>query len=69
MKIDLFEPMLVDGLTSREVTLTEDFADGLTQRVVATVWITPDDSGKAMAAASKTAAIALLERALAALRA
>ena len=68
MEIDLFTPEIVNGMTQRQVTIRKQLSNGNWQQVVATVWITPDDSGKTMANSSRTGSIDFLERALEALR-
>jgi hypothetical protein len=69
MEIDLGMPHVLHGLTERELEVTETLPNGLAQSVKVVVWVTADDSSKRKSALAKEAGIALLERALAALRA
>lgn len=69
MEIDLFAPIVVSGLVERTVQLHEQTQTGHGQTVQLTVWVQPDDSGTVIRERAKHAAIALLERSLAALKA
>ena len=66
MRIDLLE--LADSHVQRELAVEDDLPSGRRERVLLTVWVAPADSRTTEYAAVRVAGIALLERALEALR-
>jgi hypothetical protein len=69
MEIKLLEPLIVEGMIQDLVTLTEQLPTGHTQELTASIWISSDaPSGKPLRDARIATTIALLERALQALK-
>lgn len=68
MEINLSTPREVRGDMLRRATLSEETPDGRLQSIEAEVWVMADDSQSVLSERTRLATIALLERAIAALR-
>lgn len=68
MEIDFNNPLEDNGFLQREIAIEGESPSGHRERVTLVVWATASDSRASLNAASRVAGIALLERALEALR-